>query len=53
MSPDGGETWMKDKAVESVPTNFYRVKFLGEEKGYILGQRGYLLRYDEQNSELT
>ena len=48
MSKDGGETWMKDKDVEDVPTNFYRVKFLGEERGYILGQRGYLLRYSEE-----
>ncbi|MGC1307173.1 MAG: photosynthesis system II assembly factor Ycf48 [Phormidesmis sp.] len=48
MSPDGGETWMKDKAVEDVPTNFYRVKFLDTDRGYILGQRGYLLRYEEE-----
>jgi len=48
MSPDGGETWMKDKAVENVPTNFYRVKFLDADRGYILGQRGYLLRYEEE-----
>ena len=40
VSTDGGETWLKDKAVEDVPTNFYRIKFLGEDKGYILGQRG-------------
>ena len=45
MSPDGGQTWMKDKAVEDVPTNFYRIKFLSEDRGYVLGQRGYLLRY--------
>ncbi|MEO0760192.1 MAG: YCF48-related protein, partial [Cyanobacteria bacterium J06648_16] len=48
MSDDGGETWMKDKGVENVPTNFYRIKFLGKERGYILGQRGYLLRYSEE-----
>lgn len=48
MSPDGGETWLKDKAVENVPTNFYRVKFLDAERGYVLGQRGYLLRYEEE-----
>lgn len=46
-SADGGESWKKDKAVENVPTNFYRIKFLGEDRGYVLGQRGYLLRYDE------
>jgi len=48
MSQDGGETWMKDKAVENVPTNFYRVKFLKNDRGYVLGQRGYLLRYEEE-----
>lgn len=48
MSPDGGETWRKDKAVENVPTNFYRVKFLATDRGYVLGQRGYLLRYEEK-----
>ena len=45
VSTDGGKTWKKDKAVENVPTNFYRAKFLGPERGYVLGQRGYLLRY--------
>ena len=53
MSTDGGETWMKDKAVEDVPTNFYRIKFLGQDRGYILGQRGYLLRYEEAHSNLV
>ncbi|MGB7251234.1 MAG: photosynthesis system II assembly factor Ycf48 [Phormidesmis sp.] len=48
MSPDGGQSWMKDKAVENVPTNFYRVKFLDTDRGYVLGQRGYLLRYEEE-----
>ncbi|MBE9078087.1 photosynthesis system II assembly factor Ycf48 [Romeria aff. gracilis LEGE 07310] len=45
MSPDGGETWVKDRDVEDVPTNFYRIKFLAPERGFILGERGYLLRY--------
>ncbi len=48
MSPDGGESWKKDKAVENVPTNFYRIKFLATDRGYVLGQRGYLLRYEEK-----
>ena len=48
MSDDGGETWKKDKAVEDVPTNFYRIKFLANDRGYVLGQRGYLLRYEEE-----
>lgn len=45
VSKNGGESWAKDKAVENVPTNFYRVKFLSKDRGYVLGQRGYLLRY--------
>ncbi|WP_035991171.1 photosynthesis system II assembly factor Ycf48 [Leptolyngbya sp. KIOST-1] len=42
---DGGQTWYKDKAVEDVPSNFYKVKFVGPEKGFILGQQGTILRY--------
>lgn len=52
-STDGGESWMKDKAVENVPTNFYRIKFLGPDTGYVLGQRGYLLRYAEEEPAVT
>jgi photosystem II stability/assembly factor-like uncharacterized protein len=44
-SVDQGQTWLKDKTVENVPTNLYRIKFSGPDKGFILGQRGYLLRY--------
>ncbi|PSN14752.1 photosystem II assembly protein [filamentous cyanobacterium CCT1] len=42
---DGGQTWYKDKSVEDVPSNFYRVKFIGPETGFILGQQGTILRY--------
>lgn len=45
VSTDGGTTWLKDKAVENVPTNLYRIVFASPERGFILGQRGYLLRY--------
>lgn len=45
-SKDGGETWFRDAAIEDVPTNFYRVVFLNENKGFILGQQGVILRYD-------
>ena len=45
MSPDGGETWLKDDPVGDVPSNLYRVKFFDSGTGFILGQRGYLLRY--------
>jgi photosystem II stability/assembly factor-like uncharacterized protein len=42
---DGGETWFKDKSVGDVPSNFYKVKFLTPNKGFILGQEGTILRY--------
>ncbi len=45
-SMDGGQTWEKDRAVETIPSNFYRVVFQGRDKGFILGQQGTLLRYD-------
>lgn len=47
-SNDGGQTWVKDRAVEKVPSNFNRVKFIQPDLGFILGQRGTLLRYDPE-----
>lgn len=46
VSFDGGQNWSKDNAVNSVPSNFYRVIFSGPEKGFVLGQRGIILKYD-------
>lgn len=37
--------WKKDRAVEEVPGNFYEVKFMNPEKGFILGDRGTVLKY--------
>lgn len=37
--------WEKDRAVQNVPGNFYRVKFFNPEKGFILGDRGTVLKY--------
>lgn len=45
-SSDGGLTWEKDKAVEDVPSNLYKILFFGEDQGFILGQRGTILRYE-------
>jgi photosystem II stability/assembly factor-like uncharacterized protein len=45
VSLDGGQTWQKDRAVENVPSNFYKVLFVSPEQGFILGQDGTLLRY--------
>lgn len=50
-SLDGGETWLKDTEVEDIPANFNRIKFISPEKGFILGQRGTLLRYTSQVSQ--
>lgn len=46
-SLDGGQTWQKDREVESTPSNFYKVIFLSPEKGFIIGQNGVLLKYQE------
>jgi photosystem II stability/assembly factor-like uncharacterized protein len=45
VSFDQGQTWLKDQAIEDVPSNLYRVKFLTPDQGFILGQQGCLLRY--------
>lgn len=46
VSPDGGVTWKKDRAIEDVPSNFYKVLFTSPEQGFVLGQSGYLLKYN-------
>ena len=48
---DGGETWLKAQQVEEIPGNFNRIQFISSEKGFILGQRGTLLRYTPESSE--
>lgn len=42
---DGGKTWQKDRDVEDVPANFYKIVFFDKNQGFILGQRGTLLKY--------
>ncbi|MEH1874723.1 photosynthesis system II assembly factor Ycf48 [Nostoc sp.] len=44
-SPDGGKTWEKDRAVEEVAANLYKIVFLEPERGFIIGDRGVLLKY--------
>ncbi|MGP1374771.1 MAG: photosynthesis system II assembly factor Ycf48 [Almyronema sp.] len=44
-SQDGGKTWLKDRQLENVPSNFYRIIFLSDNRGFVLGQRGILLKY--------
>ncbi|NJL83511.1 MAG: photosynthesis system II assembly factor Ycf48 [Chloroflexaceae bacterium] len=50
ISRDGGKTWEKDRAVESVASNFYKIVFLGTQKGFILGQRGTILKYEPDSA---
>ena len=45
-SVDGGQTWEKDRDVESVPENFYKIVFINQDQGFILGQRGTVLKYN-------
>jgi photosystem II stability/assembly factor-like uncharacterized protein len=49
VSPDLGETWQKDREVENIASNFYKIVFLNEDQGFVLGQRGILLKYDPQS----
>ncbi|MGH2413635.1 MAG: YCF48-related protein, partial [Microcystaceae cyanobacterium] len=46
VSKDRGETWEKDREVEDVPSNLYKIVFVTPEKGFILGQKGVLLKYE-------
>ncbi len=46
-SLDGGKTWQKDREVEDVPSNFYKIVFFSPQQGYIIGQQGVLLKYQE------
>lgn len=48
-STDGGVTWEKDRGVENIPSNLYRIVFVTPDRGFILGQRGTLLRYQPQS----
>ncbi|WGV28826.1 photosynthesis system II assembly factor Ycf48 [Halotia branconii] len=44
-SADGGKTWEKDRAVEDVAANLYKIVFFQPEQGFIIGDRGVLLKY--------
>lgn len=46
VSHDAGKSWQKDRSVEDVPSNFYRIIFNSPEQGFIIGQKGILLRYN-------
>lgn len=50
-SLDGGKTWQKDRGIENVPSNLYKIVFVTPEQGFIIGQKGVLLRYNNQSAE--
>jgi photosystem II stability/assembly factor-like uncharacterized protein len=45
-SNDGGQTWEKDRDVEEVAANLYKVVFFGPDQGFIIGDHGVLLKYN-------
>jgi len=45
-SLDGGKTWQKDREIENVPSNLYKIVFVTPEQGFIIGQKGILLKYE-------
>ena len=50
VSKDNGQTWSFDPLASNLPTNFIKIQFLEKEgfqstKGFILGERGYLLKW--------
>lgn len=52
VSADGGSTWFKDQEVDDIPSNFYRIIFTAPDQGFILGQRGILLKYEGNNQPI-
>jgi len=45
VSTDTGKTWQKDPVGAQQPTNFTRILFSADGKGFVLGERGSLLRW--------
>ena len=51
VSKDQGETWNSDPLASALPTNYIKIVFLDKEsldnqKGFILGERGYILKWN-------
>ncbi|MEA5582668.1 photosynthesis system II assembly factor Ycf48 [Nodularia harveyana UHCC-0300] len=44
-SGDGGQTWEKDRDVEGVAANLYKIVFFNSDQGFVIGDRGILLKY--------
>jgi photosystem II stability/assembly factor-like uncharacterized protein len=45
VSTDGGGSWQKDPVGAQQPSNFTRILFPAADKGFVLGERGSLLRW--------
>ncbi|MFM7513761.1 MAG: photosynthesis system II assembly factor Ycf48 [Cyanobium sp.] len=45
VSRDGGASWQRDPVGRQQPTNFTRITFTPDGKGFVLGERGSLLRW--------
>ena len=51
VSKDNGKTWNLDPVASNLPTNFIKIQFLEKDeldsiKGFILGERGYILKWN-------
>jgi photosystem II stability/assembly factor-like uncharacterized protein len=46
QSKDGGKTFKFIDDAKDIPGNLYRIKFFGENKGWVLGSNGVLLRFN-------
>jgi len=51
VSKDGGKNWKSDPVASDLPTNYIKILFINKNdlkstKGFILGERGYILRWD-------
>ncbi len=50
VSNDKGKTWLSDPLASSLPTNYIKILFLDKgldnQKGFILGERGYILKWN-------
>ncbi len=44
-SHDNGATWLWDPVGQQQPSTFTRIRFVGDDKGFVLGERGNLLRW--------
>ena len=51
VSKDQGETWNSDPLASALPTNYIKIVFLDKDsldnqKGFVLGERGYILKWN-------